>query len=252
MRALFFAFGSVSYAIFFLTFLYLIGFLGNLAVPKSIDSGIEGPFSTALLVDSLLLALFAVPHSVMARPAFKRWWTRFVAEPIERSVYVLVSSLLVILLYWQWQPIGQEVWNVEAPAAVITLRVLFFAGFGLVLYASFLIDHFDLFGLRQVYLHLRGQPYQHRPFSTPSLYKMVRHPLYVGWIMTFWCTPAMTLGHLTFAVLATGYIFVAIIYEERDLIEVFGDQYQRYRLTTPMILPFPRGSAGGSGASAGS
>ena len=241
MRALFFAYGSVCYLVFFGTFLYLVGFLGNLVVPKSIDSGAEGPLLTALLVDSLLLALFAVPHSVMARPAFKRWWTRFVAEPIERSVYVLVSSLLVILLYWQWQPIGQEVWNVEAPAAVITLQGLFFAGFAVVLYATFLIDHFDLFGMRQVYLHLRGRPYTHHPFDTPSMYRYVRHPLYVGWIMTFWFTPTMTLGHLLFAALATGYIFVAIYFEERNLVEHFGETYVTYQKTTWMIFPGPRG-----------
>ena len=240
MRALFFAFGAASYALFFVTFLYLIGFLGNFAVPKTIDSGPEGPVVIALVVNTLLVALFAVQHTVMARPGFKSWWTRLVPQPIERSTYVLLSTVILILLIWQWRPIGYPIWSVEAPAAVTLLRVLFLAGFGMVLYATFLIDHFDLFGLRQVYLHLRGRPYEHRPFSTPSLYRLIRHPLYVGWIMAFWITPTMTVGHLTFALLSTAYIFVAIVYEERDLIAHFGEDYRRYRLATPMIVPIPR------------
>ncbi len=234
------AYGLICYGIFFGTFLYAIGFLANMVVPHSVDSGTAGPVGTAILVDTLLLLLFAVQHSVMARPGFKKLWTRIVPQPVERSTYVLLSSLALILLFWLWRPIPGTLWEVEAPAGRMLLQGLLFAGFGIVLYASFLIDHFDLFGLRQVSLYLRGKEYTHKPFGTPGAYKLVRHPLYVGWILSFWATPVMTYGHLLFSVVATGYIFAAIVLEERDLLRFLGEDYRRYRETTPMIVPWPR------------
>lgn len=237
-----FVYGIVCYAIFFGSFLYAIGFLGNFAVPKSIDSGPAGPLGQALLIDALLLALFAIPHSVMARPGFKERWTRIVPWPIERSTYTLVSALLLLLLFWQWQPIPTLVWQVESDVGAAFLLGLFGAGWGLVLVATFLIDHFDLFGLRQMTLYLRGREYTHHPFRTPGLYRVVRHPLYVGWFLAFWCTPAMSVGHLLFATLSSAYILIAIRFEERDLCDALGEDYIDYRRRVPMLIPFTKGS----------
>jgi protein-S-isoprenylcysteine O-methyltransferase Ste14 len=232
-----FMFGVLAYACFLVSFLYAVGFVGGFAVPRSIDAAPEGPLATAVAVDLLLLTVFALQHSVMARPGFKRWWTRVVPEPAERSVYVLASSLALLLLFWQWQPIGGVVWHVEQPAARAALFALFAAGWLLVLVTTFLINHFDLFGLRQVWLHLRGEAYRPLSFVTPGPYRHVRHPLYVGWFLAFWATPTMTAAHLLFAVATTAYILVAIVFEERDLLAFHGERYAEYRRTTPMLVP---------------
>jgi protein-S-isoprenylcysteine O-methyltransferase Ste14 len=230
-------YGIVCYAIFFGTFLYAVGFLGNFAVPKSIDSGTGTGWLVAAAVNGVLLGIFALQHSVMARPAFKRWWTRIVPAPVERSTYVLASSVALIALFWAWQPLPASVFRIEGEMARGLVTGIFFAGVGLVLYATFLIDHFDLFGLRQVVLFFRGRPYAEKRFATPSLYKHVRHPLYVGWFVTFWATPDMSVGHLLFAAVSTAYILVAVLFEERDLTHALGDDYRFYRESTPKFFP---------------
>ncbi len=232
-------YSGVVYVFFLATFLYAIGFVGGVFVPKSIDSGEVRPAAEAVLVNLLLLGLFAVQHSVMARPAFKRAWTRVVPEPIERSTYVLASSVALIALFAFWQPMGGVVWNIEAPAARATLHTIFVLGWLTVLGSTFLINHFDLFGLRQVWLYFRGRPYTHLPFGTPGPYRWVRHPLYVGWLLAFWATPTMTVAHLVFALMTTAYILVAIRFEERDLVDAHGETYQRYREEVPMLVPRP-------------
>ena len=241
-RIVAFVYGVTSYAIFFVTFLYAAGFVGNLVVPKSLDAAPVSPLGTSLLINLGLLGLFAVQHSVMARPAFKRVWTQIVPEPIERSTYVLASSLALILLFWQWRPLGGMVWDVQDPVG----RALLYAGFAfgwlLVLVTTFLINHFDLFGLRQVWLHLRGRPYQPLPFKTPGPYRIVRHPLYVGWLFAFWATPTMTVTHLLFATVTTAYILVAIRLEERDLVDAHPE-YADYRKRVPMLVPVGRRAA---------
>ena len=242
-RILAFGYGVGVYAVFLGTFLYAIGFIGNLFVPKSIDSTPEGSLGVAVAINMGLLALFALQHSIMARPKFKAWWTRAIPKPIERSTYVLFSSLALILLFWQWRPMGGVIWQVEAPWAVGALVGLYAFGWLTVLVATFLIDHFDLFGLRQVWLHLRGKPYVHSRFVTPGPYKWVRHPLYVGWVIVMWATPVMTIAHLLFALLATAYILVAIQFEERDLIEFHGRDYVEYRKRVPMLVPLSRRGA---------
>ena len=235
-RIVAFLYGVVCYLAFLATFLYAIGFIGNFAVPKSIDSGPHRPFTYALAINATLLGLFAVQHSIMARQWFKRAWTRLVPSQVERSTYVLFSSLALLLLFWKWEPMGRVIWNVESGAGQIFLYVLYAMGWLTVLVATFLINHFDLFGLRQVWLHLRGIPYTPLPFRTPGPYQLVRHPLYVGWLLVFWSAPLMTLAHLVFAIATTAYILLAIQFEERDLIRLHAE-YADYRRRVPMIVP---------------
>ena len=230
------AYGVVSYVIFFLTFLYAIGFIGNLFVPKSLDSGATGPWLQALMIDLGLLSLFAVQHSVMARQGFKRLLTRVIPEGTERSTYVLASSLALILLFWQWRPLGGSVWDVQHEVGRAVLYAGFAFGWTLVLVSTFVINHFDLFGLRQTWRAFRGQPQAPLGFATPALYRIVRHPLYVGWFFAFWCTPTMTVTHLLFAVITTAYILVAIQLEERDLASAHPE-YAEYRRRVPMLVP---------------
>ena len=243
-RISFFAYGVVSYAIFFASFLYAIGFVGNFLVPTTLDAETTGSSVTAVLVNLGLLAVFAVQHSVMARPWFKKAWTRFVPEVIERSTYVLFSSVLMFAMYWLWQPIGGEIWTVTDP----TLRTVVYAAYGLgwmvLLLSTFLLNHFDLFGLRQVWLQLVGREYTQLKLGSPLFYRIVRHPIYVGWLMIFWITPTMTTAHLLFAVMTTAYILIAIQLEERDLIAEHGDGYRSYRERVPMLIPALRKSRG--------
>ena len=238
-RKIAFLYGVGCYAIFFVTFLYALGFVGNFLVPKSLDSAPVGPVGVSLLIDLGLLGLFAVQHSVMARPAFKRLLTRFIPEAVERSTYVLASSLALILLFWQWRPLGGVVWAIDSAAGRAAMHTAFAFGWALVLVSTFLINHFDLFGLRQVWLNLIGRPYRKLPFGTPGPYRLVRHPLYVGWLFAFWAAPVMTVTHLLFAVMTTGYILVAIRFEERDLSEIHPE-YSDYRRRVPMLNPFGR------------
>ena len=240
-----FLYGIASYAVFFAVFLYGVGFIGGFAVPTTLDGERTVPLGRALLIDVGLLGLFAVQHSVMARPAFKRWWTRIVPEAAERSTYVLFSSLCLALLSWFWQPMGGVIWDIGSAAGRTTMYTLYFAGWALLLYVTFLIDHFDLFGLRQVWLHLRGKPNTPVPFVTPWLYRQVRHPLYVGWLMLIWATPTMTVAHLVFGVMTTAYILVGIQLEERDLITAHPE-YREYRKQVSMLIPFVKRAARGA------
>ncbi len=237
-------YGVVCYAAFFGTFLYAAGWVGNFLTPTRLDGPAEGPLWQALLINVGLLTLFALQHSVMARPGFKRWWTRFVPRVAERSTYTLMSSVALLLMFWLWRPMGGEVWSIEHPAGQGVMYALFAFGWGLVLVTTFLINHFDLFGLRHVWLYFRGRAYAHLKFVTPGPYRYVRHPLYVGWIFAFWATPTMTLAHLLFAAVTTAYILVAIQLEERDLMK-FHPEYAAYRRRTGMLTP--RVGRGGEG-----
>jgi methanethiol S-methyltransferase len=239
-RTLAISYGVVCYLVFVAAFLYAIGFVGNIVVPRSVDHAIAAPTEQAIVVNLLLLGFFAVQHSVMARPAFKRWWTRLVPPPVERSTYVLATSLVLFLLYWRWRSMPAEMWHVGAPAVRLGLWVLFWLGWATVFVGSFMISHFDLFGLRQVYLFWRGEPHTDAGFRAPLLYRVVRHPLMVGFIIAFWAAPTMTAGHLLFAVATTVYIVIAVQLEERDLVEAMGDQYRDYRREVPMLVPRPR------------
>jgi len=236
-----FFYGLVAYVVFFFTILYAIGFVTGLVVPKTIDSGEIAPLGEALIVDILLMSLFALQHSIMARPQFKRWWTRLVPVAIERSTYVLLASLVLLFLFWQWRPIPAVVWEVADPQIASAITVVAFVGWLIVLTSTFLINHFELFGLQQVTFHLAGRMMPEPQFKTPLLYRLVRHPLYLGLIIAFWAAPLMTFGHFLFAVVTTAYIFIGIFLEERDLMAQFGDQYRRYRQRVAMLVPlWPR------------
>ena len=238
-KALGLVYGFAAYLVFLLAFLYMVGFFGNFAVPKSIDSGTSGSLGSAFVIDLLLVALFGVQHSVMARPWFKRRWTRIVPKPLERSTFVLITSLVLLLMFWQWRPMTQVIWSVGNPVAAGLLWALFWSGWVLVLLSTYMIDHFDLFGLKQVYLNYRGREHIPPPFKVSWLYTNVRHPMMLGLIIAFWAIPTMTLGHFIFAAGFTGYILYAIQLEERDLETSLGDDYTRYRRRVSMLLPLP-------------
>jgi protein-S-isoprenylcysteine O-methyltransferase Ste14 len=231
-------YGVIAYFAFFGTILYAIGFVGNFFVPKSIDGQPETPLMQAILINASLLLLFALQHSIMARPFFKKWWTKFIPEPMERSTFVLLSSLCLILMMWQWQPIGGVIWSVENEIAKTILLILYIMGWAIVFISTFLINHFDLFGLRQTWFYVTGKKYEHLPFRVPLFYRFVRHPLYLGFLIAFWSTPVMTVAHLLFAVLTTGYILTAIKFEENDLVKTFGEKYMSYKTWVPKIIPF--------------
>ena len=237
-RFIAFLYGLASYVVFFVTFLYAIGFVSGLVVPKTIDSGTMAPLAEALIVNLLLMSVFAIQHSVMARKQFKQWWTQYVPVSVERSTYVLFSSLALILLFWQWRPIPAVVWQVDNPQIAMAVTGLSFVGWLIVLTSTFLINHFELFGLHQVANNLADRPMPAPRFKTPLFYKFVRHPIYLGFIIAFWAAPTMTVGHLLFAAVTTAYIVVGILLEEHDLIEVFGDEYRQYRRRVAMLVPW--------------
>jgi methanethiol S-methyltransferase len=234
------AYGAAAYLLFLVAFLYLVGFVGNLWVPRTVDHGLPSPAGLAVLVNVLLVGAFGVQHSVMARPAFKAWWTRFVPPAIERSTYVVLSSAVLLLLYWQWRTIPAVVWDVRLPAARVVVWALFWLGWVIALGATFMINHFDLFGLRQVYLAWRQKPYTELHFRTHLFYRLVRHPLMLGFLLSFWAAPTMTAGHLLFSIAMTGYILTALHIEERGLVAALGNDYREYRREVPMLVPLKR------------
>ena len=236
-------YGTAVYVFFLCTFVYAIGFVGGVFVPKTVDSGTPAPLMEALAVNFLVLGIFAFQHSLMARRSFKRWWTQIVPPAVERSTYVLAATLALALLLWQWRPITEPViWRIEDPAAVNAIWVIFWLGWGVLLLATFLINHFELFGLRQVFSRLLGRDIPEAEFRTPLLYRYVRHPIYLGFVLAFWATPVMTAGHLMFATGGTGYILVGIWFEERDLVAQFGERYHRYREQVGMLIPWRKSS----------
>jgi methanethiol S-methyltransferase len=239
-RYLIIGYGAAAYVVFVVAFLYAIGFVGNIVVPRSVDHAITASIGQAVVVNVVLLGVFAVQHSVMARPGFKRWWTRFVPPSIERSTYVVLASAALLLLYWQWRTMPAMIWDVRQPAGRMVLWAMFWLGWAIVFASTFMINHFDLFGLRQVYLAWRGKPYTEIGFHAHLLYRLVRHPLMLGFIIAFWAAPTMTAGHLLFSIATTGYILIAVQLEERDLVAALGDQYHDYRRSVSMLLPRPR------------
>lgn len=241
-RLIAFLYGIAAYAIFFVTFLYAVGFVADLFVPKTIDSGAVAPMAEALIVNLLLMSVFAIQHSVMARPEFKRWWTQFVPPSVERTTYVLLASLALVLLFWQWRPMPTLVWQVGNPQIALAITGLSFFGWLIVLTGTFLINHFELFGLHQVTNNLAGRSMPTPRFHTPFLYQFVRHPIYLGFIIAFWAAPTMTVGHLLFAAVTTAYIVIGATLEERDLIDLFGDDYRRYKARVSMLVPWRRGT----------
>ncbi len=236
-----FLYGLAAYSAFFASFLYAIGFVSGLAVRKGIDSGAVVPVGAAVLVNTLLLSVFAVQHSVMARTQFKQWWTRFVPKPVERSTYVLCSSLALMLLCWQWRPIPTVVWSIGDPRLALVVTGISFAGWLMVLTSTFLINHFELFGLHQVANNLAGRAMPAPRFRTPLYYRFVRHPIYLGFMIAFWAAPTMTVGHLLFAAVTSAYVVVGALLEEQDLIAQFGDEYRHYRQRVSMLIPWRRG-----------
>jgi methanethiol S-methyltransferase len=231
-------YGILCYAFFFITFLYAVGFVENLLVPRTIDVGPQAPVTEALIINLILMSLFAIQHSVMARPQFKHWWMQFVPKPVERSTYVLLASLCLMLLFWQWRPITAVVWQVKDPDAAGAIATLSFVGWVIVFTSTFLINHFELFGLHQVTANLTGRDMPAPRFRAPLYYKFVRHPIYLGFIIAFWAAPVMTVGHLLFAAVTTAYIFVGIFLEERDLTDLFGEQYRQYKARVSMLVPW--------------
>jgi protein-S-isoprenylcysteine O-methyltransferase Ste14 len=238
-------YGAAAYLLFLAAFLYLVAFLGNFWVPRTVDHGLSAPIGQAVLVNMALLGLFGLQHSVMARPGFKARWTRLVAPPIERSTYVMLSNAVLALLYWQWRTMPAVIWEVELPFGRLALWTLFWLGWAIALASTFMISHVDLFGLRQVYLAWRAKPYTDLEFRVRFFYRLVRHPLMVGFIIAFWAVPTMTAGHLLFAIAMTGYILIATQFEERDLVAALGDQYRDYRRQVPMLLPLGHRARGG-------
>jgi protein-S-isoprenylcysteine O-methyltransferase Ste14 len=237
-RFVLFFYGLASYVVFFVTFLYAIGFVSGLVVPKTIDTGTAVPIAEALTVNLLLMSVFAIQHSVMARKQFKQWWTQFVPKSVERSTYVLLASLALVLLFWQWRPIPTVVWQIDNAQIAMAVTGLSFVGWLIVLTSTFLINHFELFGLHQVANNLTGRPMPALRFRTPFYYQFVRHPIYLGFIIAFWASPTMTVGHLLFAAVTTAYIVIGILLEERDLVDLFGDDYRRYKDRVSMLVPW--------------
>lgn len=240
-KAVVFLFGVICYAIFFVTFLYAIGFVGNVLVPKSIDTPSDAPIFVAIITNTLLLSLFALQHTVMARPAFKAWWTRYVGKAIERPIFVLMTCVCLSLMYWQWQSISVVVWKIEQPVIAAIIQGVFALGWVIVLLSTFMINHFHLFGLKQVWDHLRSRPERPLTFQARYFYRFVRHPLMLGFLIAFWATPTMTVGHLLFSLVTTGYILISVKYfEEKDLRAALGRDYERYQETVPMLIPFTK------------